>query len=428
MYKVYNWRIYLLGVIKLRKTKYTNEELTQIVESSSDCKFIDTYMKKLSRGTLRMLVLKCGCGKEFEVGWSRFNRKDGIPQKQCQDCGKEIRVDYHRKTDADYQKEKIEKGILIKNIEPYILGHTPIRHICPNCLSDDWLVTPHNILTGASSKCKMCTGGHNKLDDEWYQSEKQRLGINIKNVQEYNGVQTPIWHICPECDGGWLVRPAGILSGNSKTCTPCSYKIRAQEATYTEEDVRRILSELSLEWVSGKYEHKDSVLSLRCSCGEIFEKRYSDARSGWNRCPKCALSISTGEQHIKDYLDALSTQYIHQQKFDDLRGKRNMPLSYDFGIYEKEKLVALVEYDGGHHFKPIYSFYKTKEQAEKEFEAQLLRDRRKNDYAKSIRVPLIRLSGHDYKNLDANLGEKLKEILQYTNTEVSENITRHRNA
>lgn len=412
----------------MRKNAYSDAELTHIVESVSDCKFIATYRKKYKHGNKRMLTLKCNCGEIFDVEWNRFNRKDSTPQRQCQECGKELRASRHRKTDADYQEDKLRKGITIKNVEPYILGQTPIRHICPNCLSDEWYVTPHNILTGASTKCKKCTGGYNKLSDEWYQNEKARLGIFVENVQEYNGGDAPIWHICPECNGGWLVRPSHVLRRTSNTCTPCSYRLRGENAILTDEQVRQILSELSMEWVSGEYEGSESILTLKCACGELFDKRFSDARNGWNRCSKCAYSISTGELRIKEYLEDNSIDFVHQQKFDDLRGKRKMPLSYDFGIYSDGKLIALIEYDGAHHFRPIYSFYETRCEAEKQFEAQLKRDERKNKYAKSIGVLLIRLSGKDYENLDAKLGDPLKTIKQYANTEVSESITRHRNA
>jgi len=392
-------------------SRITDAEVTLHVESVSDCIVNSIYYKETSSGKRKMLNLTCECGASFDIEWVKFNRTDGRPQRQCRKCGLAKRGVTQRKTDAEYQLEKQNNGINIRHLEPYINRHTPIKHECPICHSDDWLVSPGNILGGHSTKCKKCTGGHNKLDDNWYQLTKNRLDIDIKNIHPYDGSETPIWHVCPVCDGGWLVRPGHILKKISKTCTPCSYNLRGESRKLTNEDVISILKGLSLKWVSGEYEGHDSVLVLRCTCGNLFKKRFSDARSGWNRCSKCAFSISTGEKAIKDYLDEKSTQYIHQQKFDDLRGKRNMPLSYDFGIYDNtNNLVALVEYDGAHHFQPIYSRYKTIDLALKAFEEVRSRDNRKDKYARKIGIPLIRLSGKQYENLDANLGSKLTEI------------------
>lgn len=395
----------------MKKKIYTDEQLTQLVERQSKCKFIETYKKKMTHSAVRMLKLKCDCGRVFDVAWNKFNRKDGKPQHQCRECGIALRGKNQRITDAEYTSRKKELGISIKHLEEPRGRMVGIRHICPKCLSDDWFPQPANILCGASTMCKKCSGEHRKLDNVWYQSEKERLGINIKNVQPYVGADLPIWHICPKCEGGWLVRPHGVLSGNSTMCIPCSYSIRNRYKILSDKEVSETLILNNLVWVYGEYKCNSSVLGVRCGCGGIFEKKYEDIRSGWNRCTSCTKSISSGEHHIKEWLDNRNYEYVYQQKFDDLRGKRKMPLSYDFGIYQNGELIALVEYDGAHHFKPIYSLYETKEEAERVFYAQLKRDRRKDDYATSSGLYLIRLKGKDYENLDAKLGDILNNML-----------------
>ena len=262
------------------------------------------------------------------------------------------------------------------------------------------------------------------MTDAQYQEKKLALGINIKNKEPYIDGITRIVHECPSCKEDWLVRPANILAGN-KMCTDCSYVYRGMMQVKTSKEIREVLLGLGVDWVDGAYTGKDSILTVRCLCGDSFARRYGDIRNGWTRCTKCSMSISTGEFHIKEWLTEKGYSFVHQQKFDDLRGSRKMPLSYDFGVYRNGELVVLIEYDGGHHFHPIYSRYATREAAEKSFEAIQRRDARKNDYAKRNGYGLIRLSAKDYEKLDAKLAPFLE---QYINTEVSENITRHRNA
>src|SRR5690606_13447968 len=116
----------------------------------------------------------------------------------------------------------------------------------------------------------------NKLTDEDYQEKKKELGISIINVHKYVGIDTPIWHICPECSGGWLVRPGGVLQGKSNMCTPCSYSLRNKYKTLSEKQVASTLNANDLTWIYGEYASNVSILGVRCNCGEIFEKKYED--------------------------------------------------------------------------------------------------------------------------------------------------------
>lgn len=80
--------------------KPTIEEIKKYIEENSDCKLLSNkYSDSHSK-----LLLQCGCGEEFLVPYKHF--KNGN-QRQCQKCGKQIRVN-KRKLDYSIVKDFIE--------------------------------------------------------------------------------------------------------------------------------------------------------------------------------------------------------------------------------------------------------------------------------------------------------------------------------
>lgn len=396
----------------MSRKRYTEEEIKRHVEINSNCKFIGTYIRRTPSNRRRILQLICGCGKEFEVEWVKFNRTDSKFQRQCRSCGIKMRAKEQRMTDEEYIQEKIKRGITIEHLEPADGKSRKTRHRCPICKTTDWYPMPKDILNGYSTKCAKCQtaeiAGHNKSDDVTYQWQKLQKGINIINIEPYIDSRTNITHICPDCEKEWKVSPSRILSKNSQRCESCSYIKRGTDKLHAVEEVNRIVEERGVIWVSGEYNGQDSMLTFECECGNLFEKRFSDLRFGWTRCKECTVSISYGEYHIDKWLKKNEARYTFQRKFDDLRGKRNMPLSYDFSIDDPDdQPIALIEYDGEHHFKPMYHRYKTKKEAEEQFEKVRYYDKKKDEYAKKKGIPLIRLSSNKYKKLD----DYLKHLL-----------------
>lgn len=94
------------------------------------------------------------------------------------------------------------------------------------------------------------------------------------------------------------------------------------------------------------------------------------------------------EQHIASILTKEKIDFIREYWFKDLHGGR---YRYDFYL---PKLNILVEVDGPHHTKQIYT--------RKEFMAGQERDRRKNSYALANNIPLYRIQYWDINNKKIN--------------------------
>ncbi len=67
---------------------------------------------------------------------------------------------------------------------------------------------------------------------------------------------------------------------------------------------------------------------------------------------------SKGEIKIEQLLRNGGIKYKREVEFNDLKGSK-APLRFDFGIYEKGKLILLLEYDGRQHYEFVPYFHKS---------------------------------------------------------------------
>lgn len=193
-----------------------------------------------------------------------------------------------------------------------------------------------------------------------------------------------------------MVAPQRFKSGNR--CRNC---IAISQRKTKEEFVDEIKSLTSGEYeLIGEYKAARFLTEFKhLKCGNIFPSTPNNFLAG-NRCPHCYLS--KGEQKIANYLDKKSITYKQEVTFSDL--KMESLLRYDFGIYSKSKeLIALIEYDGQHHFKPIEIWG-----GDKEFEKTLERDKIKDNYAIENNIYLLRIPYWEFDNVEEILEEKLK--------------------
>ena len=87
----------------------------------------------------------------------------------------------------------------------------------------------------------------------------------------------------------------------------------------------------------------------KCDCGNPKLKEVSSASLKNGGVQSCGcIKTSIGEINIENILKLNGIIYQKEIKFEDLFNKR--PLRYDFGIYEKDILIRLVEFDGIQHY------------------------------------------------------------------------------
>lgn len=84
------------------------------------------------------------------------------------------------------------------------------------------------------------------------------------------------------------------------------------------------------------------------TCGTIFETRTQTFKEG-ARCP--CESSSRGERKIIKFLQDNGINYKKEFSFNDCRSLKDFPLRFDFAIFNKKKLLFLIEFNGIQHYK-----------------------------------------------------------------------------
>jgi Zn finger protein HypA/HybF involved in hydrogenase expression len=153
----------------------------------------------------------------------------------------------------------------------------------------------------------------------------------------------------------------------------------------------------------GKYTYfKDSFINLnndtiiKCDKHGLFTQRPMHHLGG-SGCPKC--KGSRGELKISRFLDRNKISYIREFM---LPGSK---LRYDFYLPD---LNIIIEYDGIQHFKPIEAWGGLKR-----FLNTVENDKLKTYIAGVLSVDIIRITYHNYDNIDMTLDKELNKIFKY---------------
>lgn len=140
-------------------------------------------------------------------------------------------------------------------------------------------------------------------------------------------------------------------------------------------------------------------------CGNEYTASINHRTSGGTECPICAKA-SKGERKVKAVLDELGVTYKQQESFEDLKDKQ--PLRFDFTIYQDDKLIAVIEFDGIQHYKPISVFG-----GEKAFQMQKKHDLMKVKYCVDHGLFLLQIP---YKTCECDTEEYVRRLFKNLDT------------
>lgn len=139
-------------------------------------------------------------------------------------------------------------------------------------------------------------------------------------------------------------------------------------------------------------DRRRAIWRCKCDCGQ--EVNVPSTELLGKHVTSCGCKkISLGEHKIKLLLEQMQINFIQQYRIKNCKYKN--PLPFDFAIFDDDKLVALIEYQGDIHFIKTGGW-----NTEEELNKRQIRDKIKKEYCVNHNIKLIEIPYQDYDFID----------------------------
>lgn len=271
-----------------------------------------------------------------------------------------------------------------------------------------------NCKTSNNGGCPYCSGqallkGYNDLQTIHPEIAKEwDFSRNVNGPSDYRyGSGYKAWWLCDKC-GLSYQSPINVHIRGHK-CPYCS----GQKVATGKNDLQTLYPEIAREYsdknsvpVSQISAHTHHKAIWNCPfCGNEYTASINHRTSSGTECPICAKA-SKGERKVKAVLDELGVSYKQQESFEDLKDKH--PLRFDFTIYQNDKLIAVIEFNGIQHYKPRSVFG-----GEKAFQMQKKHDLMKVQYCVDHGLYLLQIP---YKTCECDTEEYVRRLFRNLDT------------
>ena len=301
-----------------------------------------------------------------------------------------------RKTHEQFIEELGKVNSDIEVLSVYKNSNTKIK--C-KCLIDGhiWEVFPSSILKRHG--CPKCSGYLKKTHEQFVKEMKVK-NPKIEILGEYINNATKIKCKCLIEGNIWEVTPRNLISGNG--CPKCADINRVNKKRKSHE---QYIKEVKIKnpdiEILGTY--INAYTKIKCKnliCGHIWEVNPRSLLKG-HSCPIC--NFSKGETITENYCKNNFLEYKSQYKINKCRYKN--PLPFDFALFDKNKLIALIEYQGIQHYEVVEHFG-----GESGYEITKKRDEIKRNYCISNNIPLIEIP-YWIDDIEGYLEEQMGKVI-----------------
>lgn len=198
------------------------------------------------------------------------------------------------------------------------------------------------------------------------------------------------WKCLCDCGNIISVRGQDLRQGKTKSCG-CLAKSILTERNLLDLTNQRFGRLIAKKRIYIKNNHR-AVWLCACDCGNQCEVEASSLTSGNTK--SCGCLNSYAEELIAQLLISHNVHFKQQYTFQDLVGKNNTKLRFDFAILdENNRVVKLIEFQGEQHYFPF------KNDTIETFSLRQKYDLLKQEYCKEHNIPLICLTYKDRKSL-----------------------------
>lgn len=225
----------------------------------------------------------------------------------------------------------------------------------------------------------------------------QRFGRLVVIDTAPNKGRRTQWKCICDCGKEYIGLTDSLRSGKLQSCG-CLRAETARENGLTQLNdlTGQKFGKLTVVKYAGSDRNR-GVWECECSCGTPIIVNQMELQRGDTLSCGC-LRSSFGEQAIETILKENKITYTKEYSFQDLVSNKNVPLRFDFAIFENNILKCLIEYDGEQHY-----LNKTDGVWTDTLEVRQQRDKVKNNYCLNHNIPLYRIPYWEKNNISLDL-------------------------
>lgn len=345
----------------------------------------------------------CDCGNVVEVATTSLTSGN---TKSC-GCYKLERVKTKK---SDYTGQQFY-DLTVLSRAPDIHGEPGSRSAwhCRCKCGKEFIISQDSLISGhtKSCGCRNQTAAIQRRQD----LTGQRFGyLVVKKLSHFHttpsGQRVAYWMCVCDCGKEKVIRGTSLKSGYATSCGCRKKQILSEtktvDLTGSQFGYLTVLSKTE-NHKHRKTRHAYWLCQCRCGQKKIVS---SDLLIGGHTTSCGCLGQSRGEAEIADILDKLSVKYQREYVFEDLLSSKQIPLRFDFAIFDTENhFVALIEYQGEQHFVVKSYDFGTLQREET--------DGLKREYCERNNIPLYYIKYNE--NTMNSLRVILKNINAYAN-------------
>lgn len=230
---------------------------------------------------------------------------------------------------------------------------------------------------------------HNFIDLTGWENEYLKV---IDRALDKNKV--PQWNcLCKSCQTYCVKNSRNLKRDKSCGC---------QKSKLIGEHLRKDLTGkqfglLKVKKFSGKSNSSGNAIWIcECKCGNIVEVDSNNLTSSHTLSCGC-INYSIGAKTISSLLLLNKIKFNSEYPIQELCDKSSdHPFRFDFAILDSNhNPIRFIEYDGIQHYKQTWGIWKSNISLEQQQD----RDKRKNEYALSRNIPLVRIPYWERDNI-----------------------------